>query len=198
MTADFVPSEVARLLVVDDDPILREFALAKLATPKISVQVAENGEEGLRRLTAGGFDIALVDLDMPVMDGFELIRRVRTDNRLKHIPIIVATSRADMAAIDGAYAAGATSFVLKPVNWRVVSHQLAYVLRGSREAARIRAKAKTLRNALRAQDEVLSLCQGRIDDVLRLMLDEPLSPDLFARVWEQLHSLSGDIRDKST
>lgn len=198
MTADFVPSEVARLLVVDDDPILREFALAKLATPKISVQVAENGEEGLRRLTAGGFDIALVDLDMPVMDGFELIRRVRADNRLKHIPIIVATSRDDMAAIDGAYAAGATSFVLKPVNWRVVSHQLAYVLRGSREAARIRAKAKTLRNALRAQDEVLSLCQGRIDDVLRLMLDEPLSPDLFARVWEQLHSLSGDIRDKST
>ena len=202
MTSDpFVPAEAARLLVVDDDPILREFAQASLASDMVSVEVAEDGDVAWRRLQQGGIDIALVDLEMPVMDGFELIRRMRLDEALRHTPVIVATSRNDMIAVDGAYAAGATSFVLKPLNWRVISHQLAYVLRSSREAARIRAKARALRQALRAQDQVLSICHDRIDNVLRMMLDgggaiEPGTP-LFAQVWEELQRLSSDMREKS-
>ena len=164
--------EPARLLVVDDDPILREFALAHLAGPSVTVETAENGEAGWQRLQQGGIDIALVDLEMPVMDGFTLISHIRDDDDLAGLPVVVATSRNDLEAIDRAYAVGATSFVLKPLNWRVVAYQLSYVLRNSREEARIRANARALRNRLRAQDQVVSACEKGVNQLFETLLEE--------------------------
>jgi len=159
----FVHFENARLLVVDDDPILREFAAANLATPKVEVEVASDGDEAWHRLAKGNFDIALIDLDMPVMDGFELIGLVRADERLKHLPLVIATGREDMDAVDRAYAAGATSFVVKPLNWRLVSHQLSYVLRASRDEAFTRKTLHALRRQVAAQDEILSTVETRLE-----------------------------------
>lgn len=189
--------EPARLLAVDDDPILREFAAAELTSAFVTVETAADGALGLDRLKAGGIDIALVDLDMPVMDGFSLIERIRADEKLAALPVVVATSRDDMAAIDRAYTVGATSFVLKPLNWRVVSYQLSYVLRNSREAARVRSRARTLRQTVRTQDAALNLCQAGIDDLLQKMLDDP-GPGNFTTVWTALESLSRALRDKSS
>lgn len=159
----FVHFESARLLVVDDDPILREFAAANLATPKVEVEVAADGDEAWHRLAKGDFDIALVDLDMPVMDGFELIGLIRADERLKHLPLVIATGREDMDAVDRAYAAGATAFVVKPLNWRLVSHQLSYVLRASRNEAFTRKTVNGLRRRGAAQDEILSTVETRLE-----------------------------------
>ena len=159
----FVHFENARLLVVDDDPILREFAAANLSTPQVEVEVAADGDEAWHRLAKGAFDIALIDLDMPVMDGFELIGLIRADERLKHLPLVIATGREDMDAVDRAYAAGATSFVVKPLNWRLVSHQLSYVLRASRDEAFTRKTVNTLRLKKAAQDEILSTVEARLD-----------------------------------
>ena len=138
MTSDHFVAFEARVLVADDDPILREFAAVHLATPTVEVEVAEDGVVALEKLQAGGFDIALVDLDMPRMDGFELIRHIRADAAMQHLPLVVVTGREDMVAVDRAYAEGATSFVVKPLNWRVLSHQLAYVLRNCRAEAALR------------------------------------------------------------
>jgi DNA-binding response OmpR family regulator len=125
----FVLDEKVSILVTDDDPIMREFACVYLSTPTASVETAENGEVGLKRLLSGQFDIALVDLDMPVMNGFELIQRICSDKRIAHMPIVVVTSNEDIVSIDRAYRLGATSFVTKPVNWRLLTYQLRYVLR---------------------------------------------------------------------
>ena len=202
--------EPARLLVVDDDPILREFAVANLTTPTVTVEVAENGQEGWQRLKKGGIDIALVDLEMPVMDGFELITAIRGNDRLFPLPVVVATSRNDMEAIDRAYGAGATAFTLKPLNWRVVSYQLSYVLRNSREEARVRSNARTLRHRLRAQDEVVSACQQGVDDLMRILLEdmqEVAAPGLstadtsavrtWTKIFAEVDRLRADIQEKA-
>lgn len=157
MSDHFVTFEPARILVADDDPILREFASVHLATPTVEVEVAADGVEALERLQDGGFDLALVDLDMPRMDGFELIRRVRADAVLRHLPLVVVTGREDMVAVDRAYGEGATSFVVKPLNWRVLSHQLAYVLRNCRVEAGLRAQL-----AAAQSDPRQDLSHGRI------------------------------------
>jgi CheY-like chemotaxis protein len=128
----------ARILVTDDDPILREFARVHLTTPSASVEVAESAEEGLQYLNKGPFDIALIDLEMPGMGGLEMIKHLRADPRHCDLPIVVVTGRDDMSSIDLAYEAGATSFVTKPVNWRLMSYQLRYVLRAQR-SYRVRA-----------------------------------------------------------
>jgi len=145
MSSDhFVPFETAKMLVADDDPILREFAAVHLATPYVDVETAEDGVFALERLKKGGIDIALVDLDMPRMDGFGLIEHIRKDPVLRYLPVVVITGREDMVAVDRAYGVGATSFVVKPINWRVLSHQLAYVLRTSRAENALRTAYNTV------------------------------------------------------
>jgi CheY-like chemotaxis protein len=131
-TFTYVLDDDARILVTDDDPILREFARVHLTTPTASVEVAESAEEALACLNKGQFDIALVDLEMPGIGGLEMIKRLRADPLHCDLPIVVVTGRDDMSSIDLAYEAGATSFVTKPVNWRLMSYQLRYVLRAQR------------------------------------------------------------------
>lgn len=118
-----------RLLFVDDDPILREFAAVHLASDNTSIETAADGEEGLARIAECKPDLVLLDLDMPRLDGFEALRRLRADPVTEHLPVIVVTGREDTAAIDRAFDAGATSFVAKPINWRLLSYQVRYVHR---------------------------------------------------------------------
>lgn len=127
----YVLTEKTDLLVTDDDPIMREFASVYLSSPTATVTTASNGEEALAQLKARSFDLLLLDIDMPVMNGFEVLERLRADPATARLPIIVITGREDVVSIDKAYALGATSFINKPVNWRLLAYQVRYVLRAS-------------------------------------------------------------------
>ncbi len=81
----FVLDEPLRVLVVDDDPILREFACVYLSAPHVTIDTAGDGEEGWERLVAGAYDIALVDIEMPRLDGYDLVTRIRADARLNDL-----------------------------------------------------------------------------------------------------------------
>lgn len=127
----YVLDDSARILFVDDDPILREFARVNLASPKACIDVAVHGADALERLKAG-YDVVLLDLEMPVMDGFDTLAAIRADPRTQDLAVIVETGREDVEAIDRAFRLGATSFVTKPLNWRLLTYQILYVLRASR------------------------------------------------------------------
>ncbi|MEJ1160941.1 hybrid sensor histidine kinase/response regulator [Prosthecomicrobium sp. N25] len=128
----YVLDEQIRILFVDDDMILAEFAKVHLSTPTALVESCKDGVEAWERLTAEDFDIALVDIEMPQMDGLELVGRIRADQRLRHLPVIMVTGREDVVSIDRSFEMGATAFATKPVNWRQLSHQIRYVMRNSR------------------------------------------------------------------
>jgi CheY-like chemotaxis protein len=134
----YVLDDEARLLFVDDDPILREFAQVNLATAAAEVDVASDGVEALEALSRNRYDLLLVDLDMPRMDGFELLAHLRADPATAHLPVVVETGREDVDAIDRAFRAGATAFVTKPLNWRLLSYQLRFTLRAARAEAALR------------------------------------------------------------
>ncbi len=192
MRDHFVAFE-GRVLVADDDPILREFAVVHLATPTVEVEVAEDGVVALDKLKAGGFDIALVDLDMPRMDGFELIRHVRADPVMQHLPLVVVTGREDMVAVDRAYAEGATSFVVKPINWRVLSHQLAYVLRNCRAEAVLREQLTAARDADARRNEAIRASLSAISTAARRI--EAVTSDAAIRAGtEHITRLSEAVR----
>lgn len=125
----YVLREPMRILFVDDDPILREFAAVNLATEQATIETAADGAEALTAIAAAAPDMVLLDLEMPSVDGFEVLKRLRADPRWRDLPVIVVTGREDVEAVDRAFGAGATSFVVKPLNWRLLSHQLRYVHR---------------------------------------------------------------------
>lgn len=134
----YVVEDEVRILFVDDDPILREFAQVNLATSTARVDVAADGQAALDALRVWRYDLLLVDLEMPVIDGYELLERLRADPVTAHLPIIVETGREDVDAIDRAYRAGATAFVTKPLNWRLLSYQIRFTLRAARAEAALR------------------------------------------------------------
>jgi DNA-binding response OmpR family regulator len=131
----YVLQGALKIIYVDDDPILREFATVNLASDQTSVTTAADGAEALTLLEAQRPDIMLLDLEMPRMDGFEVLEAIRASDAWRDLPVIVATGREDVAAIDRAFQAGATDFVVKPMNWRLLSYQIRYVLRSSRAAS---------------------------------------------------------------
>ena len=143
----YVLDETARILFVDDDPILREFAQVNLASPQATIDVAENGAEALQRLAVCDYDVVLLDLEMPVLNGFDTLERLRADPRTRDLAVIVQTGREDVEAIDKAFRLGATSFVTKPLNWRLLTYQILYVLRASRAERSLRPPAAALARA---------------------------------------------------
>lgn len=141
-----------RLLFVDDDPILREFASVHLSSEHMQLATAADGAEGLEAIAADPPDLVLLDLDMPKIDGFEVLRALRADPSTEHLPVIVVTGREDTAAIDRAFDAGATSFIAKPINWRLLNYQIRYVHRTcANEAFLIDERARVGQERTRAE-----------------------------------------------
>lgn len=142
---DYVLDGDMVLLAVDDDPIQREFCSVYLSTPTVEVETADCAEAGLALLKQGKrYAAALVDVDMPGMSGIEMVRVMRADPRFDAMPIMVITGREDMVSIDMAYEAGATAFMCKPVNWRLLAHQIRFMLRAHQA---LRAASQGLRCA---------------------------------------------------
>lgn len=141
----YVLDEPTRILVADDDPILCEFAVVHLSSPAAVIETAPDGTAALAMLKSGHFDIALLDIAMPSIDGFSLLQEIRAETKLCHLPVMILTGLEDIASIDRAYALGANAFVTKPVNWRLLSYRIRYVLRNSRleqELRRARSEAE--------------------------------------------------------
>jgi CheY-like chemotaxis protein len=92
------------------------------------VLVAENGEIGCEKAVVEMPDIILMDLDLPVVDGWEAARRIKSDQRTRHIPIIALTAHAMPGSREKALAAGCDEFDTKPVEFDRLMQKINFVL----------------------------------------------------------------------
>jgi two-component system cell cycle response regulator DivK len=109
------PGEPALVLVVDDVADGREICAEYLAFRKYRVATAADGLEALAKAFELVPDVILMDLSLPEIDGWEATRRLKGDERTRHIPIIALTAHALRSAHDEALAAGCDAVVTKPV-----------------------------------------------------------------------------------
>lgn len=89
------------------------FALARIK--KLHVTEAEDGVDGLRKLAQGKFDLIITDINMPIMDGLKLVKRIRSDEAHKDVPIIIITTEGSQEDRQRAMALGATAYITKPI-----------------------------------------------------------------------------------
>jgi diguanylate cyclase (GGDEF)-like protein/PAS domain S-box-containing protein len=139
----------ARVLVVDDEEMQRLLARTSLEQAGFIVDEATNGAEGVERFGEIDPDLVLMDVRMPVLDGFEACHAIRQTPEGRHTPILMLTGLDDLESIEKAYASGATDFAVKPINWLIIGHRLSYMLRASRSAERLRFSEARLANAQR-------------------------------------------------
>jgi two-component system, cell cycle response regulator DivK len=107
-----------RILVVEDQEDNRQIVRDLLTTTDYEVMEAENGEEALAAVAKQRPDLILMDIQLPIMDGYEATRRIKADPALRAIPIIAVTSYALSGDEEKARAAGCDDFVPKPFSPR--------------------------------------------------------------------------------
>lgn len=106
-----------RILAVDDDPLMREFASLELGLEGCTVTVASDGLDALAKLRAETAEVMILDLDMPRLDGFGVLRALSEIGGPAPPSVIVLTSRTDAKALSQAFDLGAVAYALKPVDW---------------------------------------------------------------------------------
>ena len=122
-----IPAENGKVLVVEDDVRTRELMRRLLETEGFDVEEAGHGQEALARLRAGKPDLIILDLMMPVMDGFEFMVALRSHAAWEDIPVIVSTAK-DLSAEDRARLSGTVEGILEK-NASSVSDLMAHVNR---------------------------------------------------------------------
>jgi signal transduction histidine kinase/HPt (histidine-containing phosphotransfer) domain-containing protein/FixJ family two-component response regulator len=119
-----------RVLLVEDNKLNQELALALLHKAGIVADLAGNGVEAVAKVTPGRYDLVLMDCQMPVMDGYEATRRLRTDPRLADLPIIAMTAHAMIDDRDKSVTMGMNDHLSKPIDTGRLYSMLAYWLEG--------------------------------------------------------------------
>jgi two-component system chemotaxis response regulator CheY len=106
---------VAQILVVDDSKVMREMVIACLrAQEGAHFTHAGSGLEALEKLSLAPFDLVVLDLNMPDIGGYEVLEFVRSQDRLRTLPILVVTTRGDETSRSRALESGASAFMTKP------------------------------------------------------------------------------------
>ena len=161
---------LGKILLVDDDLILLEIGNASLQKAGFGVDLARNGREAISRLNQSSYDLVVTDLEMPELDGFELIEQIRSREDSKYLPVIVITGTEVSTSLERAYSVGATSFVSKPINWQALFHHVRYVLRASRQKAKLRDAMEEIESASRLKSNLLSIVTHEFRSPLHVVM----------------------------
>ncbi|MBK7827783.1 response regulator [Nannocystis sp.] len=103
-------------LVVEDSPPMRKMIVFALSRIKgLVVAEADDGVDALRRLAGTKYDLIITDINMPILDGLKLVKRLRADESYMHVPIIIITTEGAAEDRQRALALGANAYITKPI-----------------------------------------------------------------------------------
>lgn len=190
-------STQSRILIVDDEPMIRELLHSAMESTDYNCGFAENGQDALEKMGKTEFDVVVTDIDMPIMDGIELSKRVKKDHTAD---VIVMTGQIQSYQYDEIITIGASDFVEKPFSPREM------ILRINRVVKERKLKLEAYNAHLEIKKAHQELRQSYIDSIHRLVMasefkDEDTG-DHIVRIGEyctlmakQLH-LSKDFTDR--
>jgi two-component system chemotaxis response regulator CheY len=117
-----------RALIIDDSLSMRMYVASLMEDQGWETETACDGQDALRKLQErGGFDVATVDWDMPVMDGPSFVTAVRAEARFQGMKLLMVTARESMEEVTKALAAGADDYLMKPVTPEMIAEKTRLV-----------------------------------------------------------------------
>ena len=185
---DAPPSEVGRILVVDDNESNRDLLCRRLKHEGHDVTTAGSGSRALQILVDASFDLILLDLIMPEMNGIEVLERLKSDEGTQHIPVIMISGLSETDAVVRCIEAGADDYLPKPFNLVLLRARINATL----ERKRWREREREYLSRLTAEKE-------RSEALLRNILPNPVvarlngGETIIADGFEQVSILFADI-----
>jgi len=122
-----VASERGRILVVEDDPLARSILIRRLQAEGHEAETAESGLQALDRLERGDaapFDVVLLDIEMPELDGYDTLSRIKENESLRHLPVIMISGVDELESIVRCIEMGATDYLPKPFDAAILRARL--------------------------------------------------------------------------
>jgi len=116
------------ILVADDSPTIRKFVAFSLSVKGYEIIPVSDGMQALEKLPSGNIDLVITDLNMPNVDGYELIRSIRGNEELKELPIIILSSLSKNEEIEKGMESGANSYLVKPFDAKRVLYEVSKYL----------------------------------------------------------------------
>ena len=107
---------MAKLIIIEDDPFLLSILAEKLKEAGFDIETAIDGEDGLNKIKTGSFDLVLLDMVLPKIDGFKILEELRDGSQVKKIPVIILSNLYDKNNIDKAILLGAKEYIVKAYN----------------------------------------------------------------------------------
>ena len=125
------------ILVVDDSTTMRKIAVRMLQAAGVSARESENGQAALEAIKRAPPTACILDVNMPGMDGFTVLKRMRADPLTAHVPVLILTARRAPDDIKTAIRLGATDYLTKPFNDEQLLSRVARLLRKRTEPPKV-------------------------------------------------------------
>lgn len=155
ISTDARPAETGRILVIDDDELNRDLLARRLTQQGHTVETAPDGETGLKRLQEGDFELVLLDMLMPGLTGVEVLAKMKADQQLRKIPVIVISALDDEAGIAQCIELGAEDYLSKPFYPAVLRARIGTSLEKRRLRAAEKQHLATIEEGRRRSDRLL-------------------------------------------
>jgi signal transduction histidine kinase len=174
--ADAVAQSAAELpgllLVVDDDAANREVLSRRLERQGHDVRTASSGRDAVRILGEAAFDLVLLDIMMPEMDGYEVLGCIKADSRLQNIPVIMISALNELQSVVRCIEAGAEDYLTKPFNATLLKARIGASLEKKRGRDRESALFEQLKNNYKRLQEI----ETQRDDMRNMIIHDLRTP----------------------
>lgn len=107
---------MSKIIIVEDDPFLLNILADKFKNSGFDIETAIDGEDGLSKIKTNKFDLVLLDMVLPKIDGFKILEEIRKDEKLKSLSVIVLSNLYDKNNIEKATLLGAKDYIVKAYN----------------------------------------------------------------------------------
>jgi signal transduction histidine kinase len=171
-TAPGIAEVRGHLLVVDDDPANREVLCRRLERQGHEVKTVSSGRDAMRILGEAEFDLVLLDIMMPEMDGYEVLSRIKADSALQHIPVIMVSALNELQSVVRCVEAGAEDYLTKPFNATLLKARIGACL----EKKRGRDRESILFEQLQSNYKRLQELEQQRDDMRNMIVHDLRTP----------------------
>ncbi len=117
-----------KILIIDDSPIVRNLHTVMLKSAGFETEDAENGFDALEKSMKSNFDLMIVDINMPKMDGFTFCKEIRASEKYKDIPLLIISTESEAEDKMKGFKAGANLYLVKPVKADVLIENVRLLL----------------------------------------------------------------------
>lgn len=180
---------IAQLLIVDDEEGNRDVLERLLQKQGYEVSKAQNGQSALDMLNQQSYDLVLLDIMMPQIDGYEVLRHIKLDEQLRHIPVIMISALSELESVARCISLGADDYLTKPFNSTLLKARISASLKKKRSHDR----EQLLFEQLQENYERLKELEGHRDDLTHMIIHDLRTPLTSVSAAIQTMELVGEV-----